>query len=92
MIRCINALRDYLRRMIYFLGYLLISFAGELVGVDFDIVDQDVRIIYCSWKFIGELHLTVDDELDVVSAWLQLKDVRESAGFRAVLMISIGNF
>lgn len=50
----------------------------SIIGRHFDIVDEDVGEVDSRGQCIGCAHLAVDDEFDVVSAWLEMDCCRES--------------
>lgn len=55
----------------------------QIVSADFDVVHEDVGVIDGSRKLLRQLHLAIDDELDMMSTRWKLEDGGEDIGFRA---------
>lgn len=53
----------------------------QIVSADFNVVHEDVRVIDGCRKLIRQLHLAIDDELDMMSTRWKLEDGGEDIGF-----------
>jgi len=56
----------------------------QIVSADFNVIHEDVGVIDGSRELVRQLHLAIDDELDMMSTRWKLEDRGEDIGFRAM--------